>query len=149
VSPHVPLPVLADATHAWALDTVQLVAAEDPMAGGAAVADLNGDGPMDLLIATARDVDDIVWGGAWLDTNAEPDQLDLASPGQPSGLLAGELSGDDLIDIVRLGRGMGDPEPDVLWVASADRTFLPTELAVADRFSLAAGPLRMLGHHSG
>jgi len=51
-------------------------------------------------------------------------------------LLASQLSGDDLIDIVRLGRVMGDPEPDVLWVASAGRTFLPAELPIADRFSL-------------
>lgn len=104
---------------------------------GVTTADVDVDGFPDILVATADDIDYVVWGGSWVAGGGVPDLLELPARGQSSGLLAGELSGDDQIDIVRLGRGKEDPMPDLLWVATSSRVFEATELPLPDRFSLA------------
>jgi hypothetical protein len=104
---------------------------------GVTATDVDGDGFDDALIATAGDVDRIVWGGPWVADGSSPSVTELPAVGQSGGLLAGELTGDDLIDIVRLGRGRGDPVPDLLWRATGPRSFDEVELPLPDRFSLA------------
>lgn len=183
--PGIPLPELSDATATWGLSDLAITPAEDMMAGGVAIADLDGDeavdlviangdvavlrwdpsadaydeavyvdlgeaigvtaadvdrdGYLDLLVATATGSDAILWGGSWLVEGEQPQQTMLTAQGQSSGLLAGELSGDAFTDVVRLGRGSGDngPQPDILWVSEGARSFRPQELPAADRYTLA------------
>ena len=78
-----------------------------------------------------------LWGAGWIRDGSEPEFTHLDAKGQSSGLLAGELTADDKTDIVRLGRGMLEAAPDLLWVATGERQFAAVELPHPDRFSLA------------
>ena len=175
------LPVLADATAAWGLDSTVRSDVDDALAGGSTIADLDADSDPDLVVAhgavrifrwdgegylapivvdigsavavSAADVDadgwidlliardaaddTIVWGGEWTTDGSRPELTELAGANPSSALLAGELSGDERIDIVRLGRGQDQGEPDILWIALGDRRFGTTELPSGDRLSLA------------
>ena len=106
---------------------------------GVTTADVDGDVWIDILISRAGDEDTIVWGGPWFITGEAPAVTELPTPGASSALLAAELSGDEAVDIVRLGRGTDDPVPDLLWLGDENdrRSFEQTELPQPDRFSLA------------
>jgi len=99
-------------------------------------ADVDLDGWPDLLIARSGDEDSIVWGGDWLDTGFEPESTELPGAGPSSQLMAGELSGDDRVDLVRLGSSRGPS--DVIWVSvpGVSRRFDRVELPAGDRISL-------------
>lgn len=101
-------------------------------------ADLDGDGAPELLVGRSADDDSIVWGGAWFANRSAPDISSLVAPGQTGGLLAAELTGDGVLDIVRLGRGP-DAAPDLVWQSNGvgARSFSAVELPVAGRASLA------------
>ncbi|MFQ5557794.1 MAG: FG-GAP repeat domain-containing protein, partial [Acidimicrobiales bacterium] len=176
----VPAAELTDATGVWHLDTVGPSEFDDPMAGGSAVADVDSDGDLDLvvahgdlrilrwggagylppvvvelgtalavstadvdsdgwtdlLVARARASDTIVWGGEWIERGTRPDTTEIGGSNTSGALLAGELTGDDRIDIVRLGRGARD-STDIVWEALTRRDFDPVELPDGDRLSLA------------
>ncbi len=174
--PDVPMARFVDATDAWQLGRVDLGADVDASAGGVAVADMDNDGDLDLVVAngraaivpwengaygeptdlgideavavTAADVDGdgwtdvlvarrapedvIVWGGGTARTS-------LPGGSRSSGLIAADLGGDARLDVLRLGLGEdGQGEPDVIWIAEDDRSFVWTELPSSDRPSLAA-----------
>lgn len=159
-----PEPALTDATIEWGLDdrpTPPVGLSE--IAGGMALADLDRDGDLDLIVAqgsahallwngmafetpidldvtealtvSTSDVDRdgwvdvlvggntvsdrIIWGGPWAEAGETPTDIRKLPGGRPTAaLLAADLTGDDHIDIVRLGRG-GDVT-DALWVAQPD-----------------------------
>ncbi len=104
------------------------------------VADVDGDSLPDLLVARSGPSDAVVWGGAWVVNGTAPEVTELEGSQPSSALLAAELSGDDRIDIVRLGRGMDSGEPDVLWTAdrATRRSFSKTDLGTDRRLSLSA-----------
>lgn len=183
LAPDVPLPELSDATAAWNLDSVGLGGNVDAVAGGVAVADMDRDGDLDLIVANGRaliipwqgeafgapidlastsavavsaaDVDEdgwvdalvsqrgtddlVVWGGEWIVNGSAPDVTSLPSGRRSSALLAAELSGDSHVDVLRLGLGTGDGQPDVLWVTDPEqpRAFEPSVLPSPDGLSLA------------
>ena len=62
----VTLPLLEDVTAAWSVDDLGVSPAEDAMAGGAAVGDLDGDGAVELLIANGT-VSVLRWTGSGYD----------------------------------------------------------------------------------
>ncbi len=104
------------------------------------VADVDGDSWPDLLVARSGPTDAIVWGGDWVTTAALPEMTELEGSQPSAALQAAELSGDDRIDVIRLGRGTDRGEPDVLWVAddAVARSFSSTELGADSRLSLSA-----------
>lgn len=106
-------------------------------ASSAGVFDVDRDGRVDILVARTGDSDSVLWGAAWFSATT-PEQLDLPTAGFSGGLLAAELSGDGLVDLVQLGRGAERGEPDVLWTAAAARSFAPDDLGDDRRLSLAA-----------
>jgi hypothetical protein len=174
--PDVPVTRFVDATDAWRLARVDVGADVDAPAGGVAVADMDNDGDLDLVVAngrvaiipwendsygeptdlgidgavgvTATDVD----GDGWIDAlvarrahedvvvwGGESGRTSLPGGSRSSGLIAADLGGDARLDILRLGFGEdGQGEPDVIWIAEADRSFVRTELPASDRPSLAA-----------
>ena len=81
----------------------------------------------------------MVWSGEWIVTGSAPDVKFLPSGRRSSALLAAELSGASHVDVLRLGLGTGDGQPDVLWVTDPEqpRTFEPSVLPSSDGLSLA------------
>ncbi len=105
------------------------------------VSDVDLDGWLDVLVARDGITDLIIWGGPWIGEAAAPqDVTSLPGAAPTSLLLAGELSGDGLVDVVRLGRGTGRGIPDILWQADPDdpREFREVALGEDRRVSLAA-----------
>ncbi len=107
------------------------------------VRDVDLDGAPDVLVGTAGENDLVIWGGPWQSrrdfTGVEVTALPAGQP--TTGLLAGDLSGDGLPDVVRLGYGpaSGGATADVVWVRRPDRReFDPVELPSSKRRSLAA-----------
>lgn len=105
------------------------------------LSDVDLDGWLDALVARDGTTDLIIWGGPWI-TEATPPQDVTPLPGAAptSLLLAGELSGDGLVDVVRLGRGTGRGIPDILWQADPGdpREFRQVAVGEDRRVSLAA-----------
>ncbi len=104
------------------------------------VADVDLDGWLDLLVAGQGPTDLVVWGGPWIiDAMPPQDVTRLAGAAPTSLLLAGELSGDGHIDVVRLGRGPERGVRDILWQANSDdpREFREVDLGDDERASLA------------
>jgi len=93
--------------------------------------DVDLDGNPDLLVARTGSNDTIFWGGEWLAGSEAPDSTDLGGARPSSQLLAGDLNGDGLLDIVRLGRSRGPS--DVIWSAT------PTDPRAFDRATLPGG----------
>jgi hypothetical protein len=118
--------------HLWDVD--HFAPAHDLGIGGAmavTIGDVDRDGWADLLIARDAEQDAVLWGGTWIkERAAPPERLELPGAHPSSALIAAELSGDDAIDVVRLGRGDGGDASSVVWVAAVDdrRTFTPTPL---------------------
>lgn len=112
------------------------VALEIDDAVSVTAADVNLDGAPDLLIARTGSHDTIVWGGPWIETGANPESTELAGARPSSQLMAGELTGDGRVDLVRLGSSRGST--DVIWAATdqADRDFELVKLPGGDRISL-------------
>ena len=104
------------------------------------VADVDGDSWPDLLVARSGPADAIVWGGDGVVNAARPEMTELEGSQPSAALQAAELSGDDRIDIIRLGRGTDSGEPDVLWTAdhSVPRSFSRSDLGTDRRLSLSA-----------
>ena len=104
------------------------------------VADVDSDAWPDLLVARSGPVDAVVWGGDWVSARTQPAMTELEGSQPSAALQAAELSGDDRIDLVRLGRGDDRGEPDVLWVAddALNRSFSKIELGTDRRLSLSA-----------
>jgi hypothetical protein len=104
------------------------------------IADVDGDSWPDLLVARSGPTDAIVWGGDWVSIAAPPEMTDLEGSQPSAALQAAELSGDDRIDVIRLGRGAERGESDVLWVAddAIARSFSSTDLGTDRRLSLSA-----------
>jgi hypothetical protein len=104
------------------------------------VADVDGDSWPDLLVARSGPTDAVVWGGDWVSNGAQPETTALEGSQPSAALQVAELSGDDRIDLVRLGRGDDSGDPDVLWVAddTIDRSFTRTDLGSDRRLSLSA-----------
>ncbi|MBV1894590.1 MAG: VCBS repeat-containing protein [Ilumatobacteraceae bacterium] len=108
-------------------------------ARGVTIADVDSDQWPDLLVARRGAVDSVLWGGQWVrDRTGTPAQTDLPGAAPSTALMAAELSGDNTIDIVSLGRGEAGA-PDVLWVgdATGTRTFAATRLGSGSQLSLA------------
>ena len=172
----VPMTRFVDATETWELDRIDVGADVDALSGGVAVADMDNDGDLDLIVAngqaaiipwedgsygepidlgidgavavTATDVDGDGWVDALVARLASEDVIVWGGDGgrtmlpggsRASGLIAADLGGDERLDILRLGFGEdGRADPDVIWVATDDRSFIRTELPASDRPSLAA-----------
>lgn len=103
-------------------------------------ADVDADGWPDLLVARTGDTDTIIWGGEWVGNATVPTHsTDLVATGASSGLLAADLSGDGITDIVRLSRGNGRDEFDTLWTGDPDdpRVFSSSAFSNDTRLSLA------------
>ncbi len=107
------------------------------------LSDVDLDGTPEILVGTSGQNDLVVWGGPWVSrrdfTGVEVTELPAGKP--TTGLLAGDLSGDGLPDVLRLGYGPAGeaPSPDVVWVRRPDRReFDPVELPSSKRRSLAA-----------
>jgi hypothetical protein len=178
-----PEPALVDATKEWGLaDRPTPPDGLSEIAGGMALADLDRDGDLDLLVAqgsahalmwngtrfdepidldvteamtvSTSDVDRdgwvdvlvggntvsdrIIWGGPWAEAGETPTDIRKLPGGRPTAaLLAADLTGDDRIDIVQLGRG-GDVT-DALWVAQPDdpREFLAEPFGTDAGLSMA------------
>lgn len=174
--PDVPETRFVDATAAWKLAGVDTGGGVDAPAGGVAVADMDNDGDLDLVVANGRamillwedgsygepidldveqavavtvtDVDRDGWVDVLVARRAPEDvvvwgggieRTVLPGGSRASGLIAADLGGDSRTDILRLGFGVdGQAEPDVIWIAEADRSFVRTELPSSNRPSLAA-----------
>ncbi len=107
------------------------------------IADIDLDGAPEILVGTAGERDLVIWGGPWESrrdfTGVEVTELPAGMP--TTGLLAADMSGDGLPDILRLGYGPagGAASADVIWVRRPDRRdFQEVELPASKRRSLAA-----------
>lgn len=128
------------AIYRWAGSGYADPVAVDDISDAATVstADVDRDGFKDLLIGQSGDEDSIVFGAFWNETGAfTATRVGVESNGPTAGLIAAELTGDDLIDIVQLQR---DPSsPDQLLVAvMTPREFQRTSIGGDGRRSLAA-----------
>ncbi len=103
----------------------------------ASLTDVDLDGHLDILIARTGSHDRVVWGGSWITDGSEPAFTDLPGAKPSNQLMAGELSGDERLDIVRIGRSRGST--DAVLVADSDdpRRFVVATLPSGDRISLA------------
>lgn len=104
------------------------------------VSDVDLDGWLDVLVARDGTTDLVIWGGPWIVEALPPQDVSpLSGAGPTSLLLAGELSGDGHVDLVRLGRGTGRGVRDILWQAEPDdpREFREVALGGDRRVSLA------------
>jgi len=99
-------------------------------------ADVDLDGQPDLLVARTGNHDTIVWGGPWVVDGTPPLTTDIVGGRPSSQLLAGDVSGDSAVDIVRIGSSRGPS--DAIWTASLDnpREFDRAPLPGGDRISL-------------
>ena len=103
----------------------------------AGVADLDGDGFLDVLVGVIGGDDLILWGGTW-STTRDPSHAPvgtLGGGGQTVALMAADLGGDDRADILRLSHDPADP--DIIWVQTDMRVFEPRPLPLSHRRSFA------------
>lgn len=110
-----------------------------PLAGDAVstdLADVDGDGRLDILLGRERGPDLIIWGDALLAGERSVTELDGGEPS--TGLVAADLDDDARVDILRLGYGGGRAAPDVIWRQVGLRSFLMEELPNSRRRSYAA-----------
>lgn len=110
------------------------VLAPDTVSTG--VADLDGDGRLDILLGRERGSDLVFWGDSLFGPERSVTELDSGDP--TTGLVAADFDGDGSIDILRLGYGGERAALDIVWLQMTPRAFEAVELPDSRRRSLAA-----------
>ncbi|MCH7605351.1 VCBS repeat-containing protein, partial [Patescibacteria group bacterium] len=103
--------------------------------------DVDGDEILDILIGTDGDEDVIIWGGDWIENyDMAGAELTVLPGGKiTTNLIAAELSGDEMIDILSLGFGSKrSVSRDVIFEQTSPRNFKRIVLPNSRRYTLAA-----------
>ena len=103
--------------------------------------DVDGDKVLDILIGTDGREDVIIWGGDWIESyDMAGAELTTIQGGRiTTNLIAAELSGDDMIDILSLGYGLKrSVSDDAIFEQTSTRNFRRIVLPNSRRYTLAA-----------
>ena len=102
-------------------------------------ADLDRDGWVDVVVGAERGDGVVVWGGAWAAARdlAQAETSPIPGGEPTTGFAASDLTGNGLLDLVRLGYGRARPVDDVVLEHRAPREFVTDPLPDSRRRSLA------------
>jgi hypothetical protein len=117
--------------------------AEPNFVGGDASAsltvDLDRDGWVDIVVGVEAGDDVVIWGGPWAQAHDLGQAETTTVPGgnPTTGFAAADLSGNGLLDLVRLGYGGTSATEDLILSHEDPRRFVAHALPDSDRRSLA------------